>query len=108
MVEGADRGDAVHLRGDAVQVLTDADAAHGSVEGVVVGAGLLLLRVGPAFGVKRVDLTHAAAEPDVDAVLGLAARTGGRIGGEQLRNTEAGGGRGEKLTAVQRNHYRKA
>ena len=55
---------------------------YGGVDGVVVRPGQLLLRVATALGIKRVDVRHAAAEPDEDAVLGLSERHGRRCGCE--------------------------
>lgn len=49
------------------------DVFDGGVDGFVIGAGLKRLFGGAlGFGIEGVDLGHAAAEPDVDAVLGLA------------------------------------
>ena len=54
-------------------MLADTHAGHGGVDGWVVGAGLVGLRVAEALRVKRVRLSHATAEPNRDDVLCFAA-----------------------------------
>ena len=80
----------LHQLGRARQVFAEAHARDGRLDGRVEGAGLLLrgLVVAEGLRVERVGLTHAAAEPDEDAVLGLALGAGDAGVGEERRGGE--------------------
>jgi hypothetical protein len=74
MVHRADRRDVLHELGRARQVLAESHARYGRLDGRVERAALLGLGfiVAERLRVEGVDLAHAAAEPDEDAMLGFA------------------------------------
>jgi hypothetical protein len=100
VVDRPDGGDPIHQSGHLRQVLAHPHAAHGGVDRAVERPGLLRRALVRADGlrVERVDLPHPAAEPDEDAVLGLALRQRGGFGGERREGDRGGGG--EEVAAV--------
>ena len=107
VVHRADESEAVEQRGTPREVLADLHAGDRRGDGVVVAACLLGGGIPLRLRIPGVDLGGTAAEPDEDAVLGLAERprtAGGGINGAQeprrLHGREAGGGRaGEEAAA---------
>jgi hypothetical protein len=74
VVHRTDCGDVLHELGRARQVLAEADAGHGGLDGRVERAALLDggFVVAERLRVEGVDLAHAAAEPDEDTMFGFA------------------------------------
>lgn len=100
VVHRADGGDVLHEAGGFGEVLGEADAGNGGFDGGVGGAGFFGggFGVTERFGVEGVDLGHAAAEPDEDAVLGFAFGFGD--GGGAVEDGGGGGGEGGGLEEV--------
>ena len=90
MVDRADRGHVLHQLRRAGEVLAEAYAGDGGLDGRVERAGFLLrgLVVAEDLRVERVGLAHATAEPDEDAVLGLALGAGRAGVGQERRGGE--------------------
>jgi hypothetical protein len=94
VVHGAHGGDVLGEAGRLREVLGVTHTGHGGVDNVVIGAGHGRLGLGVAafLGIEGVDLRHAAAEPDEDAVFGFAARGGNDLGGTADAGQRRGGG----------------
>ena len=100
VVHRADGGDLLHEAGGLGEVLGEADAGDGGFDGGVGGAGFFGGGFGVAerFGVEGIDLGHATAEPDEDAVFGFAFGFGD--GGGAVEEGGGGGGEGGGLEEV--------
>ena len=90
VIQRSDQDAAVEQRGRPAQMFADARAGNRRLDGVVVGARLLLA-VAAGLGIERVHVGGAASQPEEDAGVGLAF---GRGLGSGKRRCSHGGGAG--------------
>ena len=100
----ADGGESIHQYCRFLQVFAHPHPAHGGFDRVVERAGRFgrSLRVAPGLRIEGVDLTHAAAEPDEDTMVGFTSGVRFHdwcLGGQRRRSSKRGG-RLEKAAAV--------
>src|SRR5262245_12822147 len=111
------RADHRHLLGEArrfAQRFGEAHSGDGGVDEVVIGASGAGLRAATLLGIERVDLRHAAAEPDKDAVFRASAwhrrgcGTGGAQRCRQRKRGRGSGSVGKERTTIHVGRSRKA